>query len=109
VHDPDVLAMTGASAALTLSDIPWAGPIAGIRVSRVKGKLVANPTFEQRTQSDLDIVVAASKDAIVMVEGTGDEVPEDEFLDALLFAHKAAQSVIALQEQLRAAVGKKKR
>ncbi|MFO0562623.1 MAG: polyribonucleotide nucleotidyltransferase, partial [Polyangiales bacterium] len=109
VNDPDVLSMTGASAALTLSDIPWAGPIAGVRVARINGKLVVNPTFEQRTHSDLDIVVAASKDAIVMVEGAADEVPEDEFLDALIFAHKAAQPMIALQEQLRAAVGKVKR
>jgi polyribonucleotide nucleotidyltransferase len=105
----DVLAMTGASAALHLSDVPWAGPYAGVRVGRVNGEFVINPTFAQREQSELDFVVACSRDAIVMVEGAANEVSEDVIIDALMFAHKAAQPLIDLQEKLRAAVGKAKR
>jgi polyribonucleotide nucleotidyltransferase len=105
----DVLAICGASAALHLSDIPWHGPIAGVRVARVEGELVAFPTFEQIQGADLDLVVAASKDAIVMVEGGADEVSETDLIDALMFAHKEAQIVIGLIEKLRAAVGKPKR
>src|SRR4029079_8902223 len=105
----DVLAMTGASMALHLSDIPWAGPYAGVRVGRVEGKLVLNPTFADRATSDLDLLVAASRDAIVMVEGGGAEVGEDVIVDALMFAHQSAQPLIDLQEKLRAAVGKPKR
>jgi polyribonucleotide nucleotidyltransferase len=105
----DVLAMTGASTALHLSDIPWAGPFAGVRVGRVDGQFVVNPTFAQREKSELDLVVAASRDAIVMVEGGAAEIAEDVLIDALMFAHKAAQPIIDLQEKLRAAVGKPKR
>ena len=105
----DVLAMTGASCALHLSDIPWAGPYAGVRVGRVGGELIINPTFAQRATSDLDLIVAASRDAIVMVEGGGAEVSEEAIIDALMFAHKAAQPLIDLQDKLRAAVGKAKR
>jgi len=105
----DVLAVTGASCALTLSDIPWMGPLAGIRVGRIDGRFVANPSNEQLEQSDLDIVVAATRDAIVMVEGSAEEIPESELVDALMFAHKSAQPVIDLQLRLREAVGKTKR
>ncbi len=105
----DVLAICGASAALHLSDIPWHGPIAGVRVARVEGELVAFPTFEQIQSSDLDLVVAASKDAIVMVEGGADEASEADLIDALMFAHKEAQIVIGLIEKMRQAVGKPKR
>jgi polyribonucleotide nucleotidyltransferase len=105
----DVLAMTGASCALHISDVPWAGPYAGVRVGRVGGELIVNPTFAQREQSDLDLVVAASRDAIVMVEGSAAEVSEDGIIDALMFAHKSAQPLIDLQDKLRAAVGKPKR
>ncbi len=105
----DVLAMVGASAALHISDIPWAGPYAGVRVGRVNGEFVVNPTFAQRQNAEIDLIVAASRDAIVMVEGGLDEVTETLFLDALMFAHKAAQPLIDLQEKLRAAVGKPKR
>src|SRR6187397_3055169 len=76
----DVLALSGASAALSNSDIPWDGPIAGVRVSRVDGELVAFPTFEQSSRADIDLVVAASKDAIVMVEGGADEATESEII-----------------------------
>src|SRR6185503_8569410 len=105
----DVLAMTGASCALHISDIPWAGPYAGVRVGRIGGELIVNPTFAQREKSDLDLIVAASREAIVMVEGGGAEVSEDAIIDALMFAHKQAQPLIDLQDKLRAAVGKPKR
>src|SRR5436190_1608772 len=105
----DVLAMVGASASLHLSDIPWAGPFAGVRVGRINGEFVANPTFAQREESELDFVVAANRDAIVMVEGEAAQVSEEVIIDALMFAHKAAQPLIDLQEKLKAAVGKPKR
>jgi polyribonucleotide nucleotidyltransferase len=105
----DVLAMTGASAALHLSDLPWAGPFAGVRVGRIGGEFIVNPTFAQRQASELDLTVAASRDAIVMVEGGAQHVSEEVLVDALMFAHKAAQPLIDLQEKLRAAVGKPKR
>jgi polyribonucleotide nucleotidyltransferase len=105
----DVLAMTAASAALHLSDIPWDGPYAGVRVARVDGQLKALPTFAEQDRADLNIIVACSRDAIVMVEGGADNVPEDVMIDALLFAHGAAQPLLDLQEKLRAAVGKPKR
>jgi polyribonucleotide nucleotidyltransferase len=105
----DVLAMAGASCALHISDIPWAGPFAAVRVGRLDGKFVVNPTFADREKSELDLVVAASRDAIVMVEGAATEVTEDVIVDALMFAHQAAQPLIDLQEKLRAAVGKPKR
>jgi polyribonucleotide nucleotidyltransferase len=105
----DVLAMTGASAALHLSDLVWQGPIAGVRIGRIDGQFIANPTFTEREKSDMDIVVAASKDAIMMVEGEIKELAEDVVIDALLFAHQAVQPLIELQERLRAANGKDKR
>src|SRR6185369_9642641 len=105
----DVLAMTGASAALHLSDLVWGGPLAGVRVGRIDGQFVANPTFTEREKSDMDIIVAASKDAIMMVEGEIKELSEDVVIDALLFAHQAVQPLIDLQERLRASNGKEKR
>ena len=101
----DVLAMTGAAAALHLSSIPWAGPFVGVRVGRVNEQFVINPTFQQREKSDLDFVVAVSRDAIVMVEGGADQISEEMTVDALFFAHQAAQPVLDLIEKLRAAVG----
>jgi polyribonucleotide nucleotidyltransferase len=105
----DVLAMTGASCALLISDIPFAGPYAAVRVGRLDGKYVVNPTFSEREKSDLDLVVACSRDAIVMVEGGCGEVAEEVIVDALMFAHKEAQPLLDLQEKLRAAIGKPKR
>ena len=105
----DVLAMTAASCAVHLSDLVWAGPLAGIRIGRIDGEFVANPTFAERDKSDMDIIVAASKDAIMMVEGEMAELQEDTIIDALLFAHKACQPLIELQERLRASNGKEKR
>ena len=105
----DVLAMTGAAAALHISNIPWAGPYVGVRVGRVDGQFVINPTFQQRDKSDLDFVVAVSRDAIVMVEGGADQISEEATVDALFFAHQAAQPVLDLIEKVRAAVGQPKR
>ncbi len=105
----DVLAMTGASAALHISDLVWEGPLAGVRVGRIDGQFVANPTFSEREKSEMDIVVAASRDAIMMVEGEMHELQEDVVIDALLFAHQAVQPLIDLQERLRASNGKEKR
>jgi polyribonucleotide nucleotidyltransferase len=109
INPTDVLAMTAASAALHISEIPWAGPIAGVRVARVDGELIAYPTFEQHAKSDIDLVVACSRDAIVMVEGGAAEASESDIIDALMFAHSAAQPIIDLIERMRAAVGKPKR
>ena len=108
-HPADVLALTGASTALHISEIPWAGPIAGVRVARIEGKLVANPTFDEMAKSDLDLVVAASRDAIVMVEGGADEISEEDMIEALMFAHRSVQPALELQERLREAIGKPKR
>ena len=109
----DVLAMSGAACALHVSDIPWAGPFAAVRVGRSSAaeghKFIVNPTFAQLEQSDLDLVVAATRDAIVMVEGGAGQLSEDVMIDALLFAHQAAQPVLDLIEKIRAAVGKTKR
>jgi len=103
--DPDVLAITGASAALHLSRIPFEGPIGGVRVCRVNGEFVANPTYEERKAADLEIVMAGTKDAIVMVEGGGKEVPEEEITEALFFGLEAIREVIEAQERLRERAG----
>jgi len=108
-HEPDTLALVGASAALGLSDIPFAGPIAGIRVGRIDGEFVANPTVEQLAQSDIELVVAGSRTGVIMVEGGADMVSEEEMLDAIFFGHQAMQPLIDIQESLKAAMGKEKR
>jgi len=105
----DVLAMTGAAAALHISNIPWAGPYVGVRVGRINGQFIVNPTFAQREQSELDFVIACSRDAIVMVEGGSDQITEEVAVDAIFFAHQAAQPVLDLIEKIRAAVGNTKR
>jgi polyribonucleotide nucleotidyltransferase len=105
----DVLALTGASAALHISDIPWDGPIVGIRVGRKNGEFVANPTVEESDKCDIDLVVAVSREAIIMVEGGAAEATEADIIDALMFAHRSAQPVIDLIERMRAAIGKPKR
>jgi polyribonucleotide nucleotidyltransferase len=107
-NDTDVLAVCGASAALCLSELPFEGPLAGVRVARINGKLVINPSYSELTNCDLNFVVAGTKDAIVMVEGGAEEVPESEVLDALFFAHQELQALIQLQLQLQAKAGRKK-
>ncbi|MGD9652496.1 MAG: polyribonucleotide nucleotidyltransferase [Candidatus Dadabacteria bacterium] len=99
-HDPDVLSITAASAALMVSDVPFAGPLAAVRVGRIGGQFVCNPTKKELAESDMNIVVAGTKDAIVMVEGGANEVPETEIVDALMFAHESIQEFVKLQEDL---------
>ncbi len=108
-NDPDMLSILGASAALSLSDIPWNGPIAAVRVGRVGGSPVINPTTTQLADSDLNLIVAASRDAIVMVEGGARMLPEAQLLEALFAAHAAAQPLIDMQEELLRQAGKPKR
>ncbi|MCB1066222.1 MAG: polyribonucleotide nucleotidyltransferase, partial [Verrucomicrobiae bacterium] len=109
VHDADILGMNGASAALCVSDIPFAGPIGAVRVGRVNGEFVANPTFEQREDSDIDLVYAGLRDQVIMIEGAAKEVSEETFKAALTFAQEAIQPIIAAQEELVRLAGKVKR
>ncbi|MFW6273808.1 MAG: polyribonucleotide nucleotidyltransferase, partial [Halanaerobium sp.] len=107
-HDPEVLALNGASAALMLSDIPFAGPIGGVKVGLVDGEIVINPNEEERENSDLDLVVAGSKDAIMMVEASANEVDEEIILEAMNKAHAEIQNIIEVQEEIREEAGKEK-
>ncbi|MBU1340957.1 MAG: polyribonucleotide nucleotidyltransferase [Proteobacteria bacterium] len=109
INEPDTLAIVGASAALQISDIPFAGPIAGIKVGRVDGQFIANPTIEQMKESDIELVVAGSKTGVVMVEGGANIVSEKDMLDAIFFGHQAMQPLIDLQVQIKEAFGKEKR
>ena len=108
-HDPDVLAITGASAALYLSDIPFYNPIAGVRVGLVEGKYVVNPTYEQQRNSTLNLIVAGSEEAVVMVEAGAKEVSEEVMIEALLFAHGEIRKLCQLQRSMSEALGIKKR
>jgi polyribonucleotide nucleotidyltransferase len=108
-NDTGILAMIGASAALTISDIPFNGPIAGARVGRIGGELVINPPIPDMDRSDINIFVAGSRDAILMVEGEANEVPEEEVLEAILHAHRSLVPVLDLQERMRREIGKEKR
>jgi len=108
-NDADILAMNGASAALCVSDIPFAGPIGAVRVGRVKGQFVVNPTHDQRDESDLDLVYVGSKTEVIMIEGAANELPEAEFVKALHFAQEQVQALVAVQEELIRLAGKQKR
>jgi len=108
-HDPDVLSITGASAALYLSDIPFHTPIAGVRVGLVEGKYVVNPTYAQLRDSQLNLTVAGSDEAIVMVEAGAKEVSEEVMIEALLFAHGEIRKLCQLQRSMLEALGLKKR
>jgi polyribonucleotide nucleotidyltransferase len=108
-NDPDVVAMLGASVALQVSDIPFNGPLAGVRIGRIKGQWVVNPTQSQLLESDTDIFLSGSREAIVMVEGGAKMVPEDEILEALFTGHEAIQPLLQIQEEIRAEIGKPKR
>jgi polyribonucleotide nucleotidyltransferase len=108
-NDPDVLAMTGASAALTISDIPFQGPIAGVRVGYIDGQYVINPTNDQLQVSGMEIVVAGTRDAVVMVEGGADSLSEEVVMEGIFYGHQQLQILLDLQEELRAALGKTKR
>jgi polyribonucleotide nucleotidyltransferase len=108
-NDPDILALNGASAALCVSDIPFAGPIGAVRIGRVNGQLIANPTHAQRAQSDLDLVYVGTENDIIMIEGAANEVPEADFVKALEFAHEHAREMIRIQKELASQIGKPKR
>src|SRR5438105_7227986 len=110
-HDnlPDVLAVVAASTALMVSDVPWNGPIGCVRVGRVNGEFVINPTLAQLDESDLDLIVAGTRDVVNMLEAGANEVTEEDVAAAIELAHAAIRSQCDLQEQLAAKVGKAKR
>lgn len=108
VNDADMPGLVATSAALSVSDIPWEGPIAGVRVGIVEGQMVANPTYEQRKNSKLDLVVTGSAEAIVMVEAGANEVTEEETLKAMQFAHEEIKKIVAVIADLQKKIGKVK-
>jgi polyribonucleotide nucleotidyltransferase len=108
INPIDILGINAASAALTISDIPWSGPIGAVRVGRIDGKFIVNPTFAQIDESDLDLRVAGTKEAISMVECGANEIPDDIMVEALAFAHEAIQPIIDLQLKMAAEIGKPK-
>ena len=105
---PDVTAMIGASIALSISDIPFSGPIAGLIVGRVNGEYVVNPTLEQAEQSEMHLVVAGTRDAVMMVEAGAKEVPEEVMLEGIAFGHRVIQDIIEFQDEIVAQLGKPK-
>ena len=108
-NDSDVLTIIGASAALTVSDIPWDGPLGALRVGRIAGKFVANPTHSQMRESDLDLIYVGDTSDVVMFEGSAKEISEADFMAALKFGHECCQPLIQIQKDLAARAGKKKR
>lgn len=107
--ETDIMAMVGASVAIATSDIPWEGPIAAVRVGRVDGRFIINPTLEQREQSDINLTVAGTKEAIMMVEAGADEVPEDVMLDAIFFGHDEIKKFVEFIDEIVSEVGKPKK
>ena len=108
-NDPDICAMNGASAALCVSDIPFAGPVGAVRIGRIHGEFVVNPTQSQRLESDLDLVYVGNKTEVVMIEGAANEIPEAEFVKALYFAQTEVAKIVVAQEELTKLAGKAKR
>jgi polyribonucleotide nucleotidyltransferase len=108
-NDPDSLGIVGASAAVTISDIPFGGPVGSVRVGRIHGNLVVFPTLEEQEESDINLIVAGTREAVVMVEGDGKFVSEDEMLEAIFFGHTSLQPLIDMQIELRESVGRDKR
>src|SRR5688572_1455192 len=108
-NDPDILSIIGASASLTVSDIPWDGPLGAVRVGRVGGRFVANPTHAEQAESDLDLVYVGNDKDVVMFEGSAKEISEADFNAALRFGHDCCQPLIAAQKELAAKAGKAKR
>jgi len=108
-NEADVLAVVGASAALEVSDIPFRGPIAAVRVGRVDGQFVTNPTVSLQENSDINLIVAGNRSAVVMVEGGGRFVSESDMIDAIFYGHEALQPLLDMQDELRKEVGKPKR
>jgi DNA polymerase III epsilon subunit family exonuclease len=107
-NEPDILGTVAASAALTISEIPFAGPVAAVRVGRIDGEFIVNPMYSQLADSELDLIVSGTRDAIMMVEAGAKLLPEDVMAEAILFGHRALQPLIDLQDQLREAAGKPK-
>jgi polyribonucleotide nucleotidyltransferase len=108
-NDPDILSIMGASAALMVSDIPWAGPLGAVRVARTNGVFIANPSHAERVDSDLDLIYVGSEKDVVMFEGSANEITEADFAAALKFGHEACQPLIAAQKELAQKVGRAKR
>ena len=108
-NDPDILAINGASAALSVSDIPFAGPIGAVRVGRVNGQFVANPTHTERQQSALDLVYVGLENDVIMIEGAANELPEADFWKALEFGHEQTREIIRIQKELASRIAKPKR
>ena len=108
-NEADVLAMLGASTALEISDIPFAGPIAGVRVGRVDGRFIANPTLSQQVESDINLIVACNRSGIIMVESGSLFVSESDMIEAIFFGHEAMQPMLDMQEELKNEIGKPKR
>src|SRR5881397_2138408 len=108
-NDPDILSIIGASAALTVSDIPWAGPIGAVRIGRVNGQFVANPTHAQMVVSDLDLVYVGTEKELLMFEGSAKEISDSDFTAALQFGHDCCRPIITAQKELAARAGKAKR
>ncbi len=108
-NDPDIMSILGASVALTVSDIPWAGPLGAVRVGRINGEFVANPTHSEREESDLDLIYVGNKTDVVMYEGSAQEITEEDFIAALRFGQEACQPMIEAQEVWRKEIGKPKR
>lgn len=108
-NEADMLAMLGASAALEISDIPFSGPIAGVRVGRINGQFVTNPTISQQADSDINLIVAGNRDGVVMVEAGARFVSESDMIEAIFYGHEAIQPMLDMQERLKAEIGKPKR
>jgi polyribonucleotide nucleotidyltransferase len=108
-HPLDILAINAASAALMISDIPWGGPVAAVRVGRMNGEFIVNPTFTQLKESELDLRIAGTRDAILMVECGAEELTESDMVEALTFGHRSLQPLIEVQERMTAQLGKPKR
>ncbi len=108
VNDPDILSIIGASAALMLSHVPWDGPVGAVRLGLINGQIIINPTSEQLESSDLDMVVAGTSDAIMMVEGEASQLPEETLVDAIMQGHREIQRIAAIQVGLQAKAGKPK-
>lgn len=107
-NDPDILAMVGASAALSISSIPFSKPTGSVRVGQIEGKFIINPTHAELAQSSMDIVVSGTEDAVMMVEASAKEIPEEQMVDAIMFGHAAIKEIITLQHELIEKCGKEK-
>ncbi|MCL1909946.1 MAG: polyribonucleotide nucleotidyltransferase, partial [Kiritimatiellaeota bacterium] len=105
-HEPDFMSVIAASCALHISEIPFMGPIAAVRVGRINGEFILNPTIEQRKAGDLDLLYSGTKQKFLMMEGGANEISEEDFLAAMKFGHEAVVTIIELQEELRAKLGR---